>query len=42
MGFGPDADILFATEERIKQLFPDDDVDAMMNRFIGQATQVRT
>jgi len=42
VGFGPDADILFATEERVKQLFPDDDVDAMMNRFIGQATQVRT
>ena len=39
---GPDSDILFETEDRIKELFPEDDVDAMMRRFVAQAEQVST
>lgn len=40
VGLGPDNDILFETEDRIKELFPDDDVDAMMRRFVAQAERV--
>jgi hypothetical protein len=32
--------VLFETEDRIKELYPDDDVDAMMRRFVGQAEKV--
>jgi hypothetical protein len=42
VGMGPDSDILFETEDRIKELFPEDDVDAMMRRFVAQAEQVST
>ena len=40
VGLGPDNDVLFETEDRIKELYPDDDVDAMMRRFVGQAEKV--
>ena len=40
VGLGPDGDVLFETENRIKELYPDDDVDAMMRRFVGQAEKV--
>ena len=39
---GPDSDILFETEDKIKELFPDDDVDAMMRRFVAQSERVDT
>ena len=42
VGLGPDSDILFETEDRIKELFPDDDVDAMMRRFVAQSERVDT
>ena len=40
VGLGPDNDVLFETEDCIKELYPDDDVDVMMRRFVGQAEKV--
>jgi hypothetical protein len=42
VGSGPDGDILFESEDKIKELFPDDDVDTLMRRFVAQAERVST
>ena len=42
VGSGPDGDILFESEDKIKELFPDDDVDTLMRRFVAHAERVST